>query len=141
MIADFLKKPKARKPCQVKAAQEPQAVAPPPEEPTEVPPLAARVELTIVAKAKKKPIQCDLRLLPEGRLLVWGQGNDVGEGDVVDLADVKEAALVHGAPKQLRVTTNKTALSLLISFTDHQIVGTWQKAITEVCGRIQASAR
>jgi hypothetical protein len=134
MIEDALAKKKQRQPVPVKPVEEPKPSAPVvPEAPPkpDLSGLKARIELTVVAKAKKKPIQCDLRLLPEARLLAWGQGVDIGEGDVVDLSDVKETAAA--GPKQLKLTTIKTALTLIFAFADQPTADTWLAGIKEAC--------
>jgi hypothetical protein len=89
----------------------------------------------VVGKSKKKPQRCDLRLLPDARMLVWGAGTDVAEGDAVDLTDIKGICPV--GVRQLRIDTAKAG-QFFFTFGDQPTANTWQEIFTNVVeGRLR----
>jgi hypothetical protein len=112
------------------AAEEAPAPAPEPEAEAEMDfstVMTAKAELTL-GKSKKKPASCQLRLLPDAEVLVWGAGTDIAEGDALFMGDVK--TIQPEPPRSVQIHTNKAGIVLLqFEAADYDA---WVKALNKV---------
>jgi hypothetical protein len=137
LIDERLKQPKVIVPV-ARVVEEPKAaVTPVVEVGPDLSTMAAKAEMTVVGKGKKKAVTCTLKLLPDGRMLVWGQGPNIGETDAVDLSDLRD--IVEDGTRQLRISAAKAGITIAFQFENDRVMRTWKTALIEARDRSHAA--
>jgi hypothetical protein len=132
MIDKALKVGKA-KPVELPKQLEEAFAVPPPAAPKPAGPdlstLAHDAAVMVVGKGKKKSQLCRVKLMPDARLIAWGQGTEFAEGEAMDLLDVKGVSIL--AQKVLRVETGKTGQVVQFTFNEQRIAEAWKTALQD----------